>query len=77
VRLESGTRSATGATKLRVRLTDGRDYVVAFDAPLPAGAQIRVVIPQNARSAPSSDRTAIISLPVRTNDSTVGYTLTP
>ena len=77
MRLESGTRSAAGATKLRVRLIDGRDYVVAFDAPLPGGAQIRVVIPQNARSAPSSDRTAIISLPVRTNDSTLGYTLTP
>lgn len=77
VRLESGTRSAAGATRIRVRLVDGRDYVVAFDAPLPAGAQIRVVIPQNARSAPTSDRTAIISLPVRTNDTTLGYTLTP
>ena len=77
VRLETGTRSAAGATRLRVRLVDGRDYLVAFDAPLPAGAQIRVVIPQNARSAPTSDRTAIISLPVRSNDTTLGYTLTP
>ena len=77
VRLESGTRSAAGATRLRVRLVDGRSYVVAFDAPLPAGAQIRVVIPQNARSAPTSDRTAIISLSVRSNDTTLGYTLTP
>ncbi len=77
VRLESGERSAAGATRLRVRLVDGRDYLVAFDAPLPAGARIRVVIPQNARSAPTSDRTAIISLPIRSNDSTLGYTLTP
>ena len=77
VRLESGERSAAGATRLRVRLVDGRDYVIAFDAPLPAGARIRVVIPQNARSAPTTDRTAIISLPVRSNDTTLGYTLTP
>ncbi len=77
VRLESGERSAAGATRLRVRLVDGRDYLVAFDAPLPAGARIRVVIPQNARSAPTTDRTAIISLPVRSNDTTLGYTLTP
>jgi hypothetical protein len=77
VRLESGEISAGGATRLRVRLAGGRDYLIAFDAPLPAGARIRVVIPRNARSAPTTDRTAIVSLPVRTNDTTLGYTLTP
>ncbi len=46
---DSGERSAAGVTRLRVRLTDGRDYVVAFDAPLPVGSKIRVVLPQNAR----------------------------
>lgn len=74
---DSGERSAAGVTRLRVRLTDGRDYVVAFDAPLPAGSKIRVVLPQNARSAPTTGRTAIISVPVRTKDTTLGYTLAP
>jgi hypothetical protein len=74
---ESGERSAAGVSRMRVRLADGRDYVVAFDAPLPVGSTIRVVLPRDARSAPTTDRTAIISLPVRTNDTAVGYTLTP
>jgi hypothetical protein len=77
IRLGTGERSAAGATGLRVRLVDGRDYQVAFDTPLPAGAKIRVVRPQNARSAPTTDRTAIVSVPVRTNDTTLGYLLTP
>ena len=62
---------------MRVRLADGRDYEVAFDAPLPAGARIRVVLPANARSAPTTDRAAIISVPLGTNDMSFGYTLTP
>jgi hypothetical protein len=74
---DSGERSAAGVTRVRVRLADGRDYVVAFDAPLPAGARIRVVLPANARSAPTTDRAAIISLPLGTNDLSFGYTLTP
>jgi hypothetical protein len=74
---ESGERSAAGVSRMRVRLADGRDYVVAFDAPLPVGSTIRVVLPRDARSAPTTDRTAIISLPVRTNDTAVAYTLTP
>ena len=73
----SGERSAAGVTSLRVRLTDGRDYVVAFDAPLPPGAKVRVVLPANARSAPTTDRAAIISVPLGTNDIAFGYTLTP
>jgi hypothetical protein len=73
----SGERSAAGVTRMRVRLADGRDYLVAFDAPLPAGARIRVVLPANARSAPTTDRAAIISLPLGTNDLSFGYTLTP
>jgi hypothetical protein len=73
----SGERSAAGVTRLRVRLTDGRHYTVAFDAPLPVGSTIRVVVPRDARSAPTTDRTAIIAIPVRTNDTATGYTLTP
>jgi len=73
----SGERSAAGVTSLRVRLTDGRDYVVAFDAPLPPGAKVRIVLPANARSAPTTDRAAIISVPLGTNDIAFGYTLTP
>ncbi len=73
----SGERSAAGVTSIRVRLPDGRDYLVAFDAPLPANSTVLVVLPQNARSAPTTDRTAIVSVPVRSNDIALGYTLTP
>ena len=77
VRSDSGDRSAAGVTSIRARLADGRDYLVTFDAPLPAGSKVRVVLPQNARSAPTSDRAAIVSVPVGTNDTAIGYTLTP
>jgi hypothetical protein len=77
VRLETGPVSAAGARRLRVRLADGRDYVATFDAPLPAGSTLRVVTPANARSAPTTDRTAIVSVPLRAGVVTIGYTLTP
>lgn len=77
IRLESGLVSAAGVTRIHVRLPGGRTYDVAFDAALPAGSTVRVVVPRQARSAPTTDRTAVVTVPVRSNDQVQGYTLTP
>ena len=79
VRLEPRASAAPPAPRsLRVRLTDGRDYVVAFDAPLPRGradprrAPGRTPARRRRRTARRSS-----PLPLGTNDITFGYTLTP
>jgi hypothetical protein len=77
VRAETGVVAAAGARAVRVRLAGGRDYRVTFDAPLPAGATIRVVAPGTSRSAPTTGRTAIVTVPVRAATASVGYTVAP